>query len=113
MLDRQVEASGVLLEVVGHLGTAREVEARGRERHPGQTVDDGRAVQPEGGPAATPLVADPVVGVDDEERDPAVGQLVPGRQAGLPGTDDEDLDPAGRLARHGGDLVAGSEAPIG
>ena len=91
--DRQVELSGVGLEVVGHLATCRPVRRGRGEAHARERVVAGRAVQPERVPAIPPVVADPRVGVEDRERQPALREVIPGRQAGLSGADDDRVDP--------------------
>ena len=91
--DGQVELPGVRLEVVGHLATGRPVRRRRGEAHARERVVAGRAVQPERVPAVPPVVADARVGVEDREGQAARLQVVPGRQAGLAGPDDDRVDP--------------------
>ena len=67
---------------------------------PGQRVVAGRAVQPERVPAVPPVVADPLVGVEDHEGQPALGEVVAGRQARLAGADDDRVDLFVSVVRH-------------
>ena len=90
--DGQVEPSGVRLEVVGHLATCRPVGRRRGEAHAGERVVAGWAVEPERVPAVPPVVADPRVGVEDRERQPALREVIAGRQARLSSADDDRVD---------------------
>ena len=67
--DRKRETLGVRREVVAHLAAGRKVERRRGEAEAGQRVPAGRAVEPERVPALAPVIADPLVGVEDQERD--------------------------------------------
>ena len=59
---------------------------------PGSAGRQRRAVEPQRVPVAAPVVADPLVGVEDHELAPALGQVVAGRQPGLAGPDDHGVD---------------------
>ena len=112
--DRQVEPSGVRLEVVGHLATGRPVGRRRREAHARQRVVAGRAVELERVPAVPPVVADPRIGVEDHEWHASLGEVVAGRQARLSGPDDDRVDLLRVLSVHRRppcrSVVRGSEA---
>ena len=90
--DRELEPGRVGLQVVGHLVLGGERVGRRGEREPGQRVVPGRGEQPQRVPAPAPGVADPLVGVQDQERPSPPGQVVADRQAGLAATDDHGLD---------------------
>jgi hypothetical protein len=60
-----------------------------REGHPWEsTVATGRE-QAEGVPSVPPGIADPVIGVEDHEREPTSRQVVSDREAGLAAADDD------------------------
>ena len=102
LADGQVEPSGVRLEIVGHLATRRPVGRWRREAHARERVVAGRTVESERVPAIPPVVADARVGVEDQERQSAPGQVIAGGQAGLACADDDRVDPLGCLcAVHG------------
>ncbi len=119
--DRQVEPPGVHLEVVGHLASGRPVGRRRGEAHTRQRVVAGGAVQPERIPAVPPVVADARVGVEDREGQPALREVIAGRQSGLAGADDDRVEPFdglrsvhGRVplrSGFGGDRIARSPIP--
>ena len=89
---RQRVVHGVLLEVVGHLVLARARPRLGRERQPRQRVVPGRRVEPQAVPQPSPVVADALVGVEDEAVAAAPLQVVRRGEAGLAGSDDDGLD---------------------
>ena len=88
---RQVGVQRIALEVVGHLLLAGERPGRSRERHPGQAVVLGGAVELQGVPLVAPVVADALVAVDDEEGAAEPLEVVSGGEAGLAGADDQCL----------------------
>ena len=104
--DREVGVQRVALEVVGHLLLAGERPGRRGERHPGQAVVLGGAVELQGVPLVAPVVADALVAVDDEEGAAEPLEVVSGGEAGLAGADDQRLDVLG-----GHDVTLGT-APV-
>ena len=68
---------------------------RSRKWHPVEPVEARRGEQPQRVPPRSPGVADPLVGVEDDEAETSPGEMVAGRQAGLSATDDYGLDPLG------------------
>ena len=90
-VDREPEAAGVRLEVVGHLAAGRELALRERKRHAGQRGVARRRVQLQRVVATSPDIADPGVGFDDPRVDALPLQVVAGGKAGLTGADDEDV----------------------
>ena len=93
--DGQVEAVGVLHEVVGRLVLRRVGAGRGRERHAGQRVVLRSREEPQRVPSGAPGVADLGGGVDDEEPPAALLEVVRRGEAGLTGTDDDDVESLG------------------
>jgi hypothetical protein len=63
-----------------------------RETHPGESAVAPRSEQAEGVPSVPPGAADPVVRVEDHEREPSFLQVVPDREAGLAAADDDGLE---------------------
>ena len=96
---RQAEASGVGLEVVGHLVLRRERPGVGGKPPSRQTVVAGRAVQAQGVEAPAPAVADPLVGLEEHELLAALRQVVCDRQARLAAADDDRLVALALVAR--------------
>ena len=90
--DRQREARGVGLKIVGHLVLGGEAVRRRGERHADQAVEAGRGEQAQRIPALPPGVSDPRVGVQDHEAQPVPGQVVAHREAGLTGADHHRRD---------------------
>ena len=98
-VDREPEAAGVCLEVVGHLAAGRERTLRERERHAGKRGVARRRVQLQCIVATSPDVPHAGVGLDDPVVDALPLQVVAGGQPGLAGSDDEDVGAdRGRLA---------------
>jgi hypothetical protein len=93
--DWQREALGVRREVVAHLAAGRIVERTRGEAESWQRVPAGRTVKAERVPALAPVIADPLVSVDDEERNAPLLQVVSRRQARLAAADDQGVDPLG------------------
>lgn len=89
--DRQVEAGRGGIQVVGHVVSARERPALGRELPAGQPVVAGGREQVQRIPALAPDVPDPPVCLKDQERPAQPGQVVAGRQARLATADDHSL----------------------
>ena len=90
--NRELELGRVGFQVVGHLVLGGERVGRSGEREPGQRVVAGRGEQAKRVPAVAPGAADPLVGVQDQERPSPTGQVVADRQAGLAATDDHRLN---------------------
>src|SRR6185503_4851393 len=89
--DRKGEACRVRLEVIGHLILARGRVRIAGERHPRQPVVTRGCEQPQRIPAPAPRVPDSPVRVQNDARDPAAGQLIPGGEAGLAAADDDGV----------------------
>ena len=88
----KLEPCGVGLEVVGHAVLRRERPARRRKRQARQArVARGRE-RGAASPSAAARIADPLVRVQDHERQPAPREVVPRRQACLPAADDHGLE---------------------
>ena len=62
---------------------------RRRERHAVETGKSRRGKEPQRIPAAPPLIADAFVGVENDERHAALTEVIPDREAGLTGADDD------------------------
>ncbi len=91
-LHRKVEAERVALQEVSDLLLARVRPRLGREPQAREPVVLGRGVQAEAVPLLAPVVAHPLVPVDDEEWPPQPLQVVPGRQPRLARADHQRLD---------------------
>jgi hypothetical protein len=98
--DRQAMPGGVRLQIVRHLFRSRPVSRRSWECLPGQRVVLGRTVEPQRVPAVPPVVADPLVGVEDDERHAALAEVVASGQPRLSRPDDDGVDPLGRCVAH-------------
>jgi hypothetical protein len=105
----KVEAAGVHLEVIAHRPSRGKVIGLRWEGHPRQPVDGRRAEQPKRVPVVAPVIADPLIGIDHQEREAALRQVVGGREARLAGADDQGPRPDPPLLVHGSPLVV-SEA---
>ena len=88
---RQFEMRGIRLEIVGHLVLGGEVAGGRRERHAVEPVEPRGREQAERVPALPPRVADAASGVEDDEGQAALLEVIAGRQAGLPAADDDDV----------------------
>ena len=91
--DGKLEPGGVGLDVIRHLAARRIAPAGRRKRPARQAVPASRAEQLQRIPAASPLVADPVVRVHDEERPAALREVIAGSQPRLTGADDQAFPP--------------------
>ena len=111
--NRQFEARGVGLEVVGHLVLGGERLGRGGEGHPRQPAEASGGEQAKRVPALAPGVADPLVRVEDHEADTTLRQVVPDREAGLAAADDNGLDTFRLTQVHPWHWPPGYESPTG
>ena len=93
---RKREAGRIRFEVVGHLVLGRERFGRRREGHAVEGIVLSRREETERVPAATPHIADPRVGVEDDEGQPLPLQMIAGGQARVAGSDDDDVEAFGR-----------------
>ena len=87
--DRDAHPLDVALEVVTHLGAGGIAAPRRREGQPGEPVVLRRGVQQQRVVPLAPLVADALVLVEDDARDPGPAQEVGRGEAGLAGPDDD------------------------
>src|SRR5918992_2276293 len=99
-LHRQPEPLGVALEIVGELILRREPPARAWEGHPREPVEAVGGEEPQRVPAVPPCVADPRVGVEDDERHVPSSEVVPDRDSGLTASDDKRVDRLGVQSVH-------------
>jgi hypothetical protein len=90
--DRKLEPRCVGLEVVAHLVLGRERVTRPREGHSREGVVAGRREEPKRVPPLSPRVADPLVRLEDHEREAPLGEVVSDREASLATADDNGLD---------------------
>ncbi len=102
---REVESRRIGFEVIAKLVPGRVVIGRRRETHAGEPVGPRGAVQAKRIPVLPPMVTDPWIGIEDGEPEATLPEMVAGRQACLPGPDDDRLDPLDfAVAIHGAAL---------
>ncbi len=78
---RQVEVRSVGFEEIGHGVLGREVAGGARHAHSVETVEGARREQLQRVPAPAPLVADPLVRIEDHKRHVATLEVVADREA--------------------------------
>ena len=92
---RQVHLDGIGLEIVGDVVLAGERPWVAGEREARKPVVLRGREQPQRVPVAAPVVADPLVAVEDEELSVELLEVVAGGEAGLAGPDDQGFDVLG------------------
>ena len=86
--DRELELAGISLQIVGGLVLGRIRGGRSRKRHPRQSVVTARRKQTQRIPPLPPGIADPVVLVQDHERQAVLLEVIADSQTCLASADD-------------------------
>src|SRR5262249_51832028 len=89
---RQAGAPRVLDEVISYLILRRKTVAAGRKTRPRKSGVSRGAEKTKGVPAVSPGVADARVGIENQERKPALRQIVSDRESCLTTSDDDGLN---------------------
>src|SRR5215475_279246 len=90
---RQSKACGIRLEIARHLVLGRKVVARRGKWHSVESVEPSGREQPQRVPAASPRIADSLIGIQDDEPN-ATGpcEVIADRKPGLTATDHDYIE---------------------